>query len=426
MRTQFLLMKVLVIFVLGTGLLFNPVLLGGASPTKDWTYFHGPKGDNISKEKGLLKKWPEAGPELLWTAKDLGIGYSSVIIADQMIFTAGSESNQTYVIALDYGGKLKWKKPNGKKWSAGNMFWAKDYDGARATPTFSDGLVYHLGEMGVLTAFNASNGSEVWSTNVIEKFSGQLPRYGYSESLLIDGKNLICYPGGEKGYMVALDKKTGKTLWANKDIKDAPGYDSPILVEDHGLRQIIAMTTKGVVGVNADNGQFLWRTDLTNKRELNIANPIYYKEQVCISSGYGAGTMLIKLTYSGKKIKAEQVWFNDQLDNHHGGIMLLDGYIYGTGHNKRGWFCLDFKTGKTVFREGQGGKGSFMYADGLFYYLTERGKMNLVEPSKESFKVISSFQVPKGGKGLYWAHPVVCNGRLYIRHDNKLFAYKIK
>jgi outer membrane protein assembly factor BamB len=136
--------------------------------------------------------------------------------------------------------------------------------------------------------------------------------------------------------------------------------------------------------------------------------------------------MLIKLTYEGKKVTAKKVWFNQQLDNHHGGIMYLDGYIYGTGHNKKGWFCLDFKTGDTVFREIDGGKGAFMFADGMFYYLTEKGMMNLVKPSPGSFKKVSSFQVPRGGKGHYWAHPVVCDGRLYVRHDDSLYVYKIK
>lgn len=407
-------------------LIFTPLITGETKPGKSWEYFHGPKGDNISKETGLLKVWPADGPKLQWTTTGLGKGYSTVVVADQMIYTAGSLNDTTYVFAIDYKGKIKWKKANGKKWEAGSARWARDFDGARATPTVNDGLVYHLSELGSLTAFKAGDGSQAWSINIVEKFAGQIPLYGYSESLLIDGNNLICSPGGAKGYMVALNKKTGKTIWANKDINEEPGYNSPILVEDQGLRQIITMTPLGVIGVNADTGEFLWKMGHTNKRKLNIANPVYRNGYVCISSGYGAGTMLIKLTYEGKKVTVQKVWFNQELDNHHEGIMCPDGYIYGTGHNKRGWICLDFKTGKTLYRDREGGKGSFMLADGLFYYLTEKGKMSLVKPSPESFKVVSGFQVPKGGKGYFWAHPVVCDGRLYVRHDNNLYAYKIK
>lgn len=405
---------------------FTFLLSGEAKPGESWEYFHGPRGDNISKETGLLKAWPENGPKLLWTVEGLGKGYSSVVIADRMIFTAGASAGSTYVFALDYKGKIKWKKPNGKKWEAGSQRWARDYDGARATPTFNDGLVYHLGELGSLSVFKAADGSRVWSIDIAGKFSGQVPRYGYSESLLIDGNHLICSPGGPKGYMVALNKKTGKTIWANTDINEEPGYNSPILVEDRGLRQIITMTTLGVVAVNADTGELLWKMGLTNKRKLNIANPFYRDGYVCISSGYGGGTMLIKLTYKDKKVTAQKVWFNEELDNHHGGIMCLNDYVYGTGHNRRGWICLDFKTGKTLFRDREAGKGSFMLADGLFYYLTEKGMMNLVKPSPGSFQTVGGFQVPKEGRGYFWAHPVVCDGRLYVRYDTRLYAYRVK
>jgi outer membrane protein assembly factor BamB len=405
--------------------IFTPLIYGKINQEKEWAYFHGPNGNNISKETGLLTKWPEQGPVRLWTTSGLGKGYSSVVISNQKVFTAGSLEKQTYVFAIDYQGKILWKKPNGKRWEAGNQQWARDYDGARATPTVNEGFVYHLGELGSLSVFKATDGSLVWHKNIVEAFDGTIPRYGYAESLLIDGNNLICFPGGAMGYMVALDKKSGKTVWANQDVGEEPGYNSPILVEDQGLRQIITMTDLGVIGVNADSGELLWKIGHTNKRKLNIANPIYMNGHVCISSGYGAGTILVKLTYKGKKVSAEKVWFNELLDNHHGGILYLDDHIYGTGHEKKGWYCLDFKTGKTLFRDAEGGKGSFMYADGMFYYFTERGQVNLVKSSNESFKIVSSFQLPNMSTGFRWAHPVVCDGRLYLRHDDNLFVYKL-
>ncbi len=417
--------SILLIISLSILMIFPPLLSGKINQEKKWEYFHGPNGNNISKETGLLTKWPATGPELLCTTSGLGKGYSSVVISNQMVFTAGSLEDQTYVFAVDYQGKILWKKPNGKRWKAVTQTWARDYDGARATPTVNEGLVYHLGELGSLSVFNASDGSLVWHKNISETFDAKIPGYGYSESLLIDGNNLICSPGGAKGYMVAVDKKSGKTVWANLDIGEKPGYSSPILVEDQGLRQIITMTSMGVIGVNADSGELLWKIGFTNKRNLNIANPIYQKGYVCISSGYGAGTILIKLTYTGKKVSAEKVWFNELLDNHHGGILFLADYIYGTGHEKKGWVCLDFKTGKTIYRDVEGGKGSFMYAEGMFYYFTERGQVNLVKASHESLQIISSFQIPKKSNGFRWAHPVVCDGRLYLRHDDNLFVYKL-
>ena len=415
-------LKIVCVIVL---MILIPAISGEINPEKSWSYFHGPHGDNMSKETGLLKEWHEKGPELLWTAAGCGKGYSTVVIADKMIFTAGTFKDKTHVLAFDYKGDLKWKKPNGKRWKAGRAFWARNYDGSRATPTVNDGLVYHLSELGHLCALKVENGAKAWAINIAKRFDAKIPEYGYAASLLIDKDNLICYPGGSKGYIAALDKKTGKTVWANKEIKDPPAYSSPILIEAHGIRQIITMTGLGVIGVNADTGELLWRIKHRNKRKLNIANPVYYDGYVCISTGYGGGTVLIKLNYEGKKIKASKVWMNDHLDNHHGGIIYLDGYIYGTGHNKKGWLCLDFKTGETVFRDSKGGKGSFLYADGMFYYLTEKGIMNLVKPSSKSYKVVSRFKVPEEGKRLYWTHPVVFNGRLYIRYDDKLLAYKI-
>ena len=406
-------------------------LVAVAGPAKgdgnEWPEFHGPSRDSISRETGLLNEWPEEGPKLLWTASDCGRGFSSVAIVGGFIYTAGTFENQTFVIALDMDGEQVWKSANGERWapSAATAVWARNYDGSRSTPTVNGGWVYHFSDLGRLAAFDAKTGEEKWAVDITEAFGAEWPHWGYAESVLIDGDRLICYPGGTNGYMVALDKKTGKTVWVNAELDAPASYCSPILVEDNGLRQIITANTYGVIGVNADTGATLWQYEHTNKRKINVATPIYHDGYVFASSGYGKGSVMLKLTVEGKKVEAEKVWFSTELDNHHGGVILLDGYLYGTGSKKSGWVCLHFKTGKVMHREEGVGKGSVVCAEGMLYCYAEKGTMGLVKASPKAHKLAGSFKVPEGGKGQYWAHPVVCGGRLYVRHADNLYAYDI-
>ncbi|MDK1032647.1 MAG: PQQ-binding-like beta-propeller repeat protein, partial [Planctomycetia bacterium] len=360
------------------------------------------------------------------TASGLGLGYSTVSVAGGTIYTAGSAEGKDFVIALNLDGKPKWKVPNGAAWTAKNARWARGYDGSRATPTVDDGIVYHLGASGRLVALSAKDGKEKWAIDIASMSGATIPKYGYTESLLIDGNNLICYPGGPKGYMVALDKKTGKTVWANTSIGEAAAFCSPILVETGGVRQIVTMTRKAVIGVDAKTGALLWRQEHTNKHGNNIASPVHSEGFLYAGTGYGGGSVGIKLTALSKTVKATKAWFSRSLDNHHGGVVLVDGYVYGTGHQKAGWTCLDLKTGEEKYRTQGVGKGSAVYADGMLYCLSESGTMGLVPATPKEHKVVSGFKAPRGGKGLHWAHPVVCDGRLYIRHADKLFVYDIK
>ena len=404
------------------------VLLVGvasAGQSEEWPQFHGPTRDNKSTETGLLKKWPDGGPKLLWTASGLGKGYSSVSIADGLIYTAGKIEKQTFVFAFDTAGRPKWKVASGASWVAGkNMRWAMRYDGSRATPTIREGTAYHVSGQGRLTAFSAQDGREVWTMDLLEQFDAKCPKYGICESVSIDGDKLICCPGGTKGYMVALDRKTGKLIWANTEIKDPVGWCSALILELGGLRQIITMSAKAVFGVDVNTGKLLWRVEHGNVRNNNATDPIFNDGYVYASSGYGGGSILVKLTAAEAGIQAEKVWSSKLLDNHHGGVVLVDGHLYGSGHNSKGWFCLDFMTGEKKYQEP--GKGSLTYADGMLYCMSEKGLMSLVEATPSARKVVSSFQVPKGGEGAHWAHPVICGGRLYVRHADKLFVYDVK
>jgi len=292
-----------------------------ADDATTWPCFHGPGRDNISVEKDLLRGWPEEGPPLLWTASGLGHGYSTVAIAADRIFTAGMIDKQTYVTALDMTGKVLWQKVNGQSWEAtARQPWAVPYSGSRGTPTVCDDTVYHLSELGRLTAFDLRTGDQSWHVDVLQTFGAERPKYGLSESVLIHGDSLFCCPGGE----------------------------------------------------------FVVR----------------------------------------------KIWKSELLDNHHGGVLLVDGHLYGAGHEARGWFCLDFATGDKRWQAD--GKGALTFAEGMLYCLNERGTMSLVKATPEKWDEISSFRLPRGGKGLYWAHPVVHGRRLYVRHSEKLFAYDVR
>lgn len=397
-----------------------------ASDNMNWPCFHGPKRDNLSAETGLLQAWPEDGPELLWTAAGIGDGYSTVSIAGDRIFTAGMIDKQTYVIALDLSGKKLWQKLNGQSWQASErQSWAVPYAGSRATPTVDGGTVYHLSDLGRLTALHVRTGEEQWHIEIMKVFKAERPEYGYSESVLIHGDALFCCPAGDDGYIVALDKNTGSTLWANTDIKDAVGNCSAVIARIDNTPQLITLSASRILSFDPKNGHLLWDFPFANNRENNVADVVVSDGLVCASTGYGKGCILLRpKRQPGGKFSIEAVWTSELLDNHHGGMLLVDGFLYGAGHEARGWFCLDFKTGAQKWQTR--GKGSLTYADGHLYCFDERGTMALVKASPEKYTPVSSFRLPRGGEGPYWAHPVVCGGRLYLRHSDQLYAYDIR
>jgi outer membrane protein assembly factor BamB len=229
---------------------------------------------------------------------------------------------------------------------------------------------------------------------------------------------------GKKGYQVCLDKLTGKTLWANTDIPGTIGYNSAVIHENGGYRQLISASSDFYYGIDMKSGKLLWKFNFVNQRELNLTDAVCYKEYVLLTSGYGKGSELIRLKPATTGLNAEQVWKSELMDNHHGGVIFHNGYLYGSGSNSKGWFCLDFMTGKQAWKAE--GKGSVTFADGMLYTLDERsGIVRLVKASPEKYEKTGEFKAPKGGESMYWAHPVVYGGRLYIRHGDKLYAYNI-
>jgi outer membrane protein assembly factor BamB len=405
-------------------MLIGGLILSSAACAADqgpfWPQFHGPNRDNISTEKGLLKEWPENGPALLWTADGLGHGYSTVSIAGGIIYTAGNIEKETVIAALDLDGKILWQVKNGKGWTG-------DRPGTRGTPTIDGDRLYHESPLGDILCLQAKTGKRIWGLNILEKFQSKNIRWALSESLLIDGDHVICCPGGPQTCMVALDKNTGEVVWKAASTNELGGYASPIIAGCKGLRIIITLTLKGMIGVNADTGELLWHVKHESYADENVFAPIYHDGHVFIST-LQAGSVKWKINVEGNKASLKEMWRTKELDNHHGGGVLIDGYIYSASciYNRSKWICLDWETGQMKYADKGVGKGSLMYADGMLYMLSENSNMGLVRPTPNRYELISSFKIPKGGKGNSWAHPVVCGGRLYIRHGDFLYAYSIR
>jgi len=387
----------------------------------DWPQFHGPRRDNISTETGLLKRWPDAGPKLLWTARGLGHGFSSLAIAGGRICTAGNIGESTVVTALDMSGKTQWQVKCGGAWTRRGL-----YPGTRGTPTLDGGRVYYESPLGDLSCRDANTGKKLWGMNILRRFGGKNIHWALSESVLIDGNRVVCAPGGPKAGVVALDKRSGEVVWSCAT-GDQAGYASPILAEYNGLRIIVTLTLKAMVGINADTGELLWRVGHQSYADENVLRPIFHDGHVFVST-VAAGSRKWKVNVQGKTASVAEVWKSKQMDNHHGGVVLLGGYLYGSScaYNRNKWICLDWRSGKMLYAAAGVGKGSLTVADGMLYILGERGTMGLVTPSPQAHAVVSRFEPPGKGKGPWWAHPVVCGGRLYVRHGDLLYAYDVR
>jgi len=387
----------------------------------DWPQFHGPRRDNRSTETGLLKHWPPDGPPRVWTARGLGHGFATVAISGDAIYTSGDRDGKTIVTALDRrSGRIRWQVENGKAWEASQP-------GSRSTPTIDGDRLYHENAHGNVVCLDAKTGRQLWAVNLLDEFHAKNIHWGLSESVLIDGDRAICSPGGPEAAMVALDKHTGRLVWKSASAGDSAGYASASLAEYQGLRMLFTLTSRAAIGVNADSGELLWRFEQVTPYDETIGMPIYHDGHVLVSTRT-AGTVMLKLHVDGKKASVREVWRSKVLDNHHGGLVLLDGYVYGSSHvNSQGkWICLAWDTGEVKYVEKGVGKGSLTYADGILYTFSENRTLGLVPATPAAHDLVSQFKIPAGGEGPSWAHPVVCGGRLYVRHSDFLYVYDIR
>ncbi|MBI5386277.1 MAG: PQQ-like beta-propeller repeat protein [Verrucomicrobia bacterium] len=388
----------------------------------DWPQWRGPNRDDLSTEKGLLKQWPADGPPLAWKVTGLGAGYSGVSLVGPRLFTMGDKADGNYVLAFNRAdGKPLWSAKLGK---AGAPGWG-GFAGPRGTPTVDGDLVFALGQYGEVICVNAADGKEIWHKHLTADFGGPLMQWGFSESPLVDGDQVMLTPGGPKGTVVALNKKSGDLVWQSKDWTDTAHYSSIIIAEIGGVRQYVQLTDKSVAGLSPKDGSVLWKAARKGATAV-IPTPIVADDQVYVTSGYSIGCNLFKVA-KGSGFSATQVYANKVMANHHGGVIKIGDFLYGHSEGK-GWTCQNFKTGEAVWQEKDKlKKGSVAFADGMLYCREEdSGIVALVAATPTGYSEKGRFKQPDRAKEKSWPHPVIAGGKLYLRDQDALFCYDVK
>ena len=405
-----------------------PLLLAATVPlfAADWPQFRGPERTNVSKEMGLLATWPKDGPKLLWTFENAGIGFAGPAVVGDRLYTLGSRGGSEYVMAIDTKtGKELWATRHGPHFTNA---WG---DGPRSTPTVDGDVLYALGAHGDLTCLDTATGKQRWRLSLVKDLGGTVPTWGYSESPLVDGDQLIVTPGGNQGALAAIDKKSGKVIWRSKELDHGAAYSSAMPAVVGGIRFYIQMTDSAVVGVAARDGKLFWQTDLAVNGTAVCPTPIVAGDQVYVTSGYGAGCGLLKLTAEQGMVKAETIYDNKVMTNHHGGVVKVGEHIYGFSDDG-GWTCQEFSTGRRSWNRGKLGKGSLTAADGkLYLYAENDGVCVLIDVNPKAWTEVGRFTIPRETKierkaGKIWTHPVVANGKLYLRDQDLIFCFDVK
>ena len=403
----------------------------GAS-TSDWPQWRGPERNGISQESGLLKQWPAAGPKLLWQVNDIGDGYSTPAIVGTRIYLMSNRGLENeFVQALStQDGKPIWTTRVG---NVGNPNQNPNYPKARSTPTVDGDFIYALGSDGDLVCLETGSGKIRWQKSIRKEFGGEPGEWAYAESPLVDGDVVVVTPGGAQATIVALNKKTGAVIWQSAvPGGDPAGYASAIVVQGGGRKQYVQLLSKGMVGVDAKTGQFLWRNKEVAKGPAQYFTPVARGEYV-YGGALGVGGVLVHLKSDQGGVAAEQVYFTRGLPNGVGGAVLVGEYLYGTEVEQR-LVAVEFTTGKVKWQAEKFGWSSVAYADGLLYVHAVNGEVALVEASPEAFREKGRFTPPaqpKHGQSgpfpeMAFAYPVIANGRLYIRDLGTLWVYDIK
>ena len=405
-----------------------------SAPAADWPMFHGPNGDNKSADAGLLDRWPEGGPALLWTADFVGDGFSGVSVFGDRLYVTGNVKRDgkelSMVFCLDADGKKVWERDNGPAHAN-----ARTHPGTRGTPAVDGDFVYDASALGETTCFDAKTGEKIWTRNPLKEYDAPMPRWIYGHSLVFNGDRLVCMVGGPKALAVALDKTTGKTILEYPPTATPPAaeasYMTPYFFEFEGLRVLVAMSNATAEGYDADTGGRLFSIPWRNNRTTNVSMPIYRDGRLFLSSGYGFGSKLFTLTKNDDgTITASEAWHADWFDNHHGGVILVGDYVYGAssrGVRGTGWCAIHFLTGDAGYFERSNEEWASHYADGLIYGLSEKSKTAiLLKPDPKAYIELGRFTLPNDAVGMSWAHPVVCGGKLYLRHGRHLYCYDVK
>lgn len=425
-------MKRLLITLVAVTLLMGSSLSGTfAQSQSNWATFRGPDRTGISPDTGLIDKWPKGGPELLWTIEGAGQGYASVSISDGKIYTLGDGisdgDDKEYLTCFDQSnGKFNWKFRTGDGWKGVKQ---KSWQSSRSTPTVDGENVYVITPSGVLFCVTTA-GEEKWQIDLKKKFQGKKDEiWGYSESVLIDGDNLVCTPGGPNNTMVALKKESGEKVWScARDGDRGAGHASIVISEVGGTKVYVQTTGSGAMGVRASDGELLWTYDI-DKTTAVIPTPIVREDLVFFSAGYGRGGALLKQVATDDAVNVEEIYpLNKKLTNKHGGIVLVGDHLYGDTNDKGTPFCAEFMTGKVVWKSRGSGKSSAAVtaADGKLFFLYANATMTMVNANPESFEETGSFKVPGDTDRPSWAHPVILDGKLYLRQGTNIHCYSLK
>ncbi len=401
-----------------------------ASPEPGWPQFRGPRRDGISSERGLLQSWPEGGPSLLWSAAGAGRGFSSPIIGDGRIYLTGDFADEARILAYDLQGKPLWQAKNGDAW-------LNQYQGARASVTLSAGRLYHQNAHGRVVCLEAATGQELWAVNLLERFRGENITWGLSENLLVDERAVYATAGGRDALLVALDQQTGQLLWQSEPLldseagnaADSPGYAAPILVRFAGRRLLIGASQRHLFCADADTGVLQWTRRRPTSYSVLAMTPVLIGDAVFMTAPFGppgALYRLIALAEPGGKIGAEEVW-TTKLDTAQGGVVSANGRLYGSFYPRRGgWAALDAATGEVLYDAPEMVKGAAAYADNRLYALCEDAWMLLLRDAGTKFEVEGRFRLGSPRDRDAWAHPVILDGRLYLRYHDTLYCYDIR
>ncbi|MEN8228787.1 MAG: PQQ-binding-like beta-propeller repeat protein [Bacteroidota bacterium] len=380
------------------------------------TRWRGPSGDGIYPETGLLKQWPAAGPEILWSFEQLGQGHSSAVVSNGFVFTSGMIDGTGYLFKFELDGTLVYKKPYGPEYT-------KSWYGTRGSPVIVGEKIYLESGLGKLVCFNNSDGKILWSKELFKEFGGANIEWGVNETPVVDGELIYVTPGGKRNNVVALDRHTGKLIWNSPGKGELSAYCTPLLFEHNGRKILATHTASHVIGLDAASGKLLWSHHQPNKYSIHPNTPLYHNGELYYFSGYGRGGGKLKLSADGNSVSQE--WRNMTIDSRMGGAVLLEGYIYASGDMNREWRCLEWNTGKEMYASTAIGKGAVIYAEGMLYCYSERGELALVKADPSGFQVVSKTKVTLGSEQ-HWAHPMIHDGVLYVRHGQALIAYKVK
>jgi len=380
------------------------------------TTWRGPGSSGNYSETGLLKSWPATGPEILWHFDELGDGFSSPVFANGKIYVSAAVNNVGYIYALSLDGKLIWKATYGEEW-------VENYPGARATPSVVGDMLYIYSGNGVLTCMNANNGNMFWKKEVLKDFNGENITWGVTETLVIDGDKIFVTTGGPVNNVVALNRLNGQLIWSSKGVGEKSAYCTPLLVKLPSRKLLVTHTEKHIIGLDAETGVMLWSYEHTNQYAVHANTPIFYQNSLFCFSGYGQGGVKLDLNSDGSQVT--KAWFSKKVDGRIGGAVVVDGYIYGCGDNTRDWQCTDWKTGDQKYASQAIAKGNVISADGMLFCYSEKGELALVPATPQGFNIAGKGKVELGS-GQHWAHLVINNSQLFVRHGKSLIAYRIK